>query len=237
VKKSDALCKRISVFISTIKINDIHNVREFEMTKQNYNGYLKYIIDISDDDIFAAMKEIDGYIDITLNDFKELYLFTCNHAAERIINSITAKDVMTKEVISVNKETPLEEIAAIMEANLISGIPVIQDNNKVIGVISEKDFLFHLGLEKNSSLMGVISQCLGNNGCLIIPIQNKKAGDIMTSPPVTVKETTPVAEIMGMFTEKKINRVPVLNEDGELVGIVSRGDAMKIALPGVKNTL
>lgn len=205
------------------------------MTKRNSSDSLNYLIDISDDDIIAAMKEISGYIDITLNDFKELYLFACNHAAERIIHSIKAKDIMTKEVISVDKKTPLKEISTIMEENFISGVPVVQSDNSVIGVISEKDFLFHLGIDKNSSFMSVISQCLSNKGCLILPIQNKKAGDIMTSPPVTVKEHTSVAEIMGVFTEKKINRVPVLNEDGELVGIVSRGDVMKVPLPKVNN--
>ena len=204
------------------------------MTKRNKNNELKYISDISDDDIFSAMKDIEGYLDITPGDFKELYFYACNHAAERLINSVTAKDIMTKEVIVVDRNTSLQKIAEMMESNSISGVPVMGLDNKVVGVISEKDFLFYMGRKKNSSLMGIISQCLSNKGCIALPINRKKAEDIMTTPPITVTETTSVAGIMSIFTEKNINRVPVLNEALALVGIVSRADVLKTPLSRVK---
>ena len=200
----------------------------------NKNDYLKYLIDISDDDIIEAMKEIGGYIDISLGDFKDLYFFTCNHAAKRLIHSVRAKDIMTKKVIFVKRDSLLKEIAGVMASHVISGVPVIGDESEVIGVISEKDFLYNMGNKETKSFMSIITQCLSNKGCIAMPIHKKKAEDIMISPAITVKENTSVFEIMNILTEKKINRVPVLNQEMKLAGIVSRADILRTQLPRAK---
>ena len=99
-------------------------------------------MDISDNDILKAMKSISGYLDITRGDFKEIYRFAYRHAVERLRHSVKAKDVMTKDVVFVRKDTSLEEVADILNLHTISGVPVIDDDKRVVGVISEKDFLF-----------------------------------------------------------------------------------------------
>ena len=200
----------------------------------NKTEHLKYLIDISDDDILEAMKEIEGYIDITPGDFKELYTFACNHAADRIIHSVKASDIMTKEVIFVERNTSLKEVAKRMACHVISGVPVIGNEGKVSGVISEKDFLSHMGNKDTMSFMAIITQCLSNKECLAMPIHKKKAEDIMVSPAITVNENTSVFEILNIFTEKKINRVPVLNQKMKLTGIVSRADILQTQLPQAK---
>lgn len=64
-------------------------------------------IDISDKDVFEAMKDMPGYLDITPGDFKELYKYAYNHALSRITRSIKARDIMTRDVISVDKMSHL----------------------------------------------------------------------------------------------------------------------------------
>src|SRR5512136_1388547 len=98
-------------------------------------------VDISDDDIFDAMRDIPGYLDITPGDFKEVYLKAYQHAVMRLTRSIPTASVMTREVVSVREITPLKEVAEIMAARKISGVPVVGDSGQVLGVISEKDFL------------------------------------------------------------------------------------------------
>ena len=100
---------------------------------------------MSDEDILDAMKSIPGYLDITPGDFKEIFSYAYRHAVERIAKSLLAKDVMTVKVIFVTATTSLKETAAKMADHGISGIPVIDDRETVVGVISEKDFLFHMG--------------------------------------------------------------------------------------------
>ncbi len=94
-------------------------------------------VDLENEDIIAAMKEMQGYIDITPGDFMEIYRFAYNHAVDRIARSMCAKDVMTREVICVSPDTSLVETAERMAAANISGIPVVNEKNEVLGVISE----------------------------------------------------------------------------------------------------
>jgi CBS domain-containing membrane protein len=184
-------------------------------------------MDISDDDILKAMKDISGYLDITPGDFKEIYRIAYTHAVQRLTHSIKAEDVMTRKVVFVEKETSLEEVAEILDRHDISGVPVIGDNQSVVGVISEKDFLFHMGTKEKKSLMGVVAHCLKNKGCIAISMRKQKATDIMTSPAFTVSEHTPVAEIANIFIEKNINRTPVTDRNYKLLGIVTRADIVQ----------
>lgn len=181
-------------------------------------------VDLENEDIMAAMRQMQGYIDITPADFMEIYRFAYNHAVDRMARSMRAQDVMTSRVVSVNSETLLTETAEKMAEANISGVPVTDENNTVVGVISEKDFLKKMGAEPLGSFMSVISRCLKDKGCVALPIRGKTAGDIMSAPAVTVEPERPLSEISQLFAEKKINRVPVVDPEGKLVGIVSRAD-------------
>ncbi len=186
-----------------------------------------YPMDISDDDILKAMKDISGYLDITPGDFKEIYRFAYKHAVDRLTHSVTAEEVMTTNVVSVKKDDLLETVAEIMDRHGISGVPVVDADKTIVGVISEKDFLFHMGAKEKSSFMGVVAQCLRNKGCVALPMRMQKAEDIMTSPAITVCEDTPVFEIANMFIEKNINRTPVTDRNRKLMGIVTRADIVR----------
>jgi len=191
-------------------------------------------IEISDNDIYEAMKDIPGYLDITPADLKEIYRFAYRHAVERITQSVRAHHIMTTRVFSVNRKTPVKEVAELMAEKTVSGIPVLDDDEKVAGIISEKDFLSHMGSRDKTHFMAVVAECLKGKGCVAMPIRLRKAEDMMTSPAFTVKEDTSVIEIANLFTEKNINRVPVINEEGRLAGIVSRADIVRASLMKAK---
>jgi len=181
-------------------------------------------IDLSDDDVLAAMKKISGYVDITPADFKEIYGLAYRHALERLGQSVTAENIMTKAVISVNPDAALTDTVKSMADNSISGLPVIDTTQIVIGVVSEKDFFRKMGAESKGSFMGVVTECLSNKGCLALPIREKTAGDIMTTPAITARLSSTVSELSGILTDNQINRIPIVNNEGKLLGIVSRGD-------------
>ena len=187
-------------------------------------------LEISDKDIYEAMKEIPGYLDITLGDFKELYELVYRHTLERISQSVKANDIMTREVVTVKQETPIKEAATIMAAQEVSGVPVIDKDSNVVGILSEKDFLSRMGGGGTKTFMDVVAQCLEGKGCAALAIRAKKVKDIMTSPVVTVNENTSSLEIAGLLKEKGINRFPVIDQRGCLVGIISRGDIVNTPL-------
>ncbi len=187
-------------------------------------------LEVSDSDIYEAMKDIPGYLDITPADLKEIFRFAYRHAVDRLTRSVTAAEIMTRAVYFVRTNTPLRDVAEVMADKRISGVPVLDDAGRVAGIISEKDFLHSLGNSDTAHVMGIIAACLGGKGCLAAPIRSKKASDIMASPAITVHEESSALEIIDLFNTKKINRVPVLDRSGELTGIVSRADILRAQL-------
>lgn len=187
-------------------------------------------LEISDRDIHEAMKEIPGYLDITSGDFKELYRVAYRRALKRISQSVTARDIMTRDVVTVGRKTPLQEVAEKMTEKGISGVPVIEEDGKVAGVISEKDFLSRMGAKDTNTFMGVVAECFRGKGCVALSVRAKKAEDIMSTQPITVDEDTTLIEITSIFSERKINRVPVIDKKSKLIGIVSREDVVEAPL-------
>ena len=112
----------------------------------------------------------------------------------------------------------------------ISGLPVIGRDDQVAGIISEKDFLSRMGTGKGTTFMGVVAECLKGKGCVAVSVRPQKAKDIMSSPAITVNEESTAGEIARLFTEKGINRVPVVDGKGRLTGIVSRADIVRASL-------
>lgn len=183
--------------------------------------------DISDEDILKAMKDINGYLDITPRDFKILYRLAYTRAVERLTLLLKAKDIMTVRVFFAKKDTLSEEVAYMMATEGIAGVPVVDDGGKVVGVISEKDFLFHMGTKDTKSFMDIIAHCLRSKECVALSMRKQKAEDIMTSPVIAVRPETPVSEIANILTQKGINRVPVTDQEGKLMGIIARADVVQ----------
>ena len=102
----------------------------------------------------------------------------------------------------------------------------------MVGVISEKDFLAQMGVTGPQNFMALVASCLRGKGCVALPIKKQQAGDIISSPVITVGLEASVKEIAALFTERGINRVPVTDPGGRLLGIVSRGDLVKATRRG-----
>lgn len=200
------------------------------MTDQHIDACVP--VAISDDDVYEAMKDIQGYLDITPGDFKEVYLKAYQHALQRLTRSVRASEVMTREVATVTPETPLKTIAEIMSRRRVSGLPVIDLQGKVVGIISDKDFLSNMGDGTARTFMDVVSECLSGGGCVAAPVRAKHAEDIMNSPAITVDQDTSVMDAARILIEKSINRLPVVDGNGRLVGIVSRADVVRSSWPG-----
>jgi len=183
--------------------------------------------EILEEDILEAMKAIKGYLDITPGDFRSLYVLAYKQAVERLTHSVKARDIMTHKVISATRDTPLAEVAQMMTVEGVSGVPVIDDEERVVGVISDKDFVLHMGGEDLRSFMGVVAHCLTSRKCVALPMRHQTAGDIMTPPAVTITEEASVSDVTVLMATRNINRVPVTDDENRLVGIIARADIVQ----------
>ncbi|PKN48494.1 MAG: CBS domain-containing protein [Deltaproteobacteria bacterium HGW-Deltaproteobacteria-16] len=181
---------------------------------------------LSDEDVYEAMKKIPGYLDISAGDFKELYLLAYEHAETRLYNSLRIAEIMTRQVITVLPTTPLAEAAARMAKHHITGLPVVQEDGTVVGILSERDFFRNMGDGSQTSCMALIADSLASGGCPALCIRGTTAGEIMTTPVVTVLETALLHEAGTLMREKGINRIPVTNTKNRLLGILTRSDLM-----------
>jgi CBS-domain-containing membrane protein len=181
-------------------------------------------VEISEEDVVEAMKAIQGYLDITPGDFKEIYQVAYSSAIKRLLTSRKAADLMTKAVQLVSQEMDLVKAAALLAEKQISGAPVVDNEGKIVGVVSEKDFLKEMGFAATPSFMQIATHCLNNKGCMIGNLRNRTVGDIMTRPAITGVPEMTIGDISALFVDRRINRLPIVNADGRPVGIVTRTD-------------
>jgi CBS domain-containing membrane protein len=181
-------------------------------------------VEISEQDVVEAMKAIQGYLDITPGDFKEVYQVAYSLAVKRLLTSRKAADLMTKAVQLVSQEMDLVKAAALLAEKQISGAPVVDNKGKIVGVVSEKDFLKEMGFGATPSFMQIATHCLNNKGCMIGNLRNRTVGDIMTRPAITGVPEMTIGDISALFVDRRINRLPIVNADGRPVGIVTRTD-------------
>lgn len=186
--------------------------------------------EISDEDLRAALNEIKTYVDITEEDLKTIYSIALRHAKERLASKIPVSDVMTREVVAVKKDADIHEVSRLLSENRISGLPVTDDENRVIGVVTEADVLSMAGMRSGHTFKDIIRHILGE------PLPEQKAGgrveDVMTSPAITTRPHTDIREVAKVLDDKRIKRLPVVDEEGRLIGIISRADIVRAAVTG-----
>src|SRR6266481_4551288 len=134
-----------------------------------------------------------------------------------------AIDVMTSEVISVDENASVAAVAKLLAGRGISGVPVVDSANRVIGMVSEGDLLHRAetGTERRRSWWLEMVSSTNKLADEYIKSHSRYVKDVMTRAVLSVTEETPVADIAVMLETNRIKRVPVLR-NGKLVGIVSR---------------
>jgi CBS domain-containing protein len=154
------------------------------------------------------------------------------HLRSTMGDEMYVEDVMTREVISVLKYDSIVHAAHILSEKNISGLPVVDKKNKVIGIITQADILSIVGMRKGHTLKDLLKHMLGER------LPERKMGDIvadiMVSPAVTLTTRANIAEAAQMMDEKKVRRLPVVDGKNKLVGIISRADILKAVLRKLK---
>ena len=142
-----------------------------------------------------------------------------------------AKDIMTRNVLTVSLDTTVSELAELLTVNGINGVPVTDSEGSLLGVVTENDLIF----QKKKVHIPTVLNILDSVIYLESPEKMKKemqkitgtsVKDIYTKPVTTVEKDTPIDEIATIMAEQKIHTIPVI-EDGKLVGVLGKGDIIK----------
>lgn len=135
------------------------------------------------------------------------------------------KELMTTDVVTIGPEASLKDVARVLSEQRISGMPVVDAERRVLGVVSEADILYK---EKGSEAKG------GFLGWLLLEgieadekLAARTAGEAMSTPVISLGPKRPVAEAAAKMIEYGVNRLPVMDEEGKLLGIVTRADLVR----------
>lgn len=138
-----------------------------------------------------------------------------------------AKDVMTTVVHTVGPDTPVEAIAQLLLDRRISGVPVVAESGKVLGVVSECDLMRRpeSGTVKRRAWWLSLVSSNGELARDYVKTHGTKAADVMNAPAITVDADEDLADVAALLEKRRIKRVPVM-KDGKLVGIVTRSNLL-----------
>jgi CBS domain-containing protein len=138
----------------------------------------------------------------------------------------TVRDVMTDTVVAVRERAHYKEIVAALIDNGISSVPVLDSDDRVVGVVTEADLLPKVEFSGDDPRVKLFERRR--------PARVKAAGDdaaaLMSSPVVTINTGAPIAIAARLMETERVKRLPVIRDDGRLAGIVSRRDLLKVYL-------
>lgn len=142
-----------------------------------------------------------------------------------------AKDVMTRDVITVSPHDKVENVARLLVDQKISGVPVVDENGHVVGIVTEKDLMIKAGDLRLPFYVTLFDSIIYLENPIKFSEKIKKytavkVKEIMTTKVITIDEDTPIPDIVDLMTKKNVNRVPVVRHN-HLVGIITRNDILK----------
>jgi CBS domain-containing protein len=165
-------------------------------------------------------------------DETEIALFQ-PHPVRDLPAALTAGDVMSRQVMSVAKDTPLRDVVEFMLGKVYRAVPVV-DEGVPVGIITNGDLVQKGGLGVRLDLLESLDKPEVHAMLERLASTAKVASDIMTPGPATVDARTPLPRVAEIMTHRRLKRLPVVDEHGALVGMVSRLDLLRTAADGIE---
>ena len=138
------------------------------------------------------------------------------------------RDVMTTDVVVARTTTSFQELARILGERSISAVPVLDDADRLVGIVSESDLLLKEAGRGGRETGGFFRRWRDREDRE--KARGRVASDVMTTPAITIEDTAPVARAARVLHERRVKRLPVVDQDGRVVGIVSRADLLRVFL-------
>jgi CBS domain-containing protein len=168
---------------------------------------------------------------ITVDD-TEIVLYE-PHPVRDLSAALTAADVMSRQVTSVARSTPVREVVELMLGKVYRAVPVV-DGGAPVGIITSTDLVQKGGLGMRVELLESLDKPDVHEVLERLASTGKAAAEVMTPAPVTVEARTSLPRIAEIMTHRRLKRLPVVDERGALVGMVSRLDLLRTAAGGLE---
>ena len=180
--------------------------------------------EINEEDLRTALSEMKTFMDITVEDLMKIYSLALGNAEARLAHKAPVSAVMNRNVVTTGPNADLHEATRLLTENKVSGLPVVDSENRVIGLISEADVIAMAGVGPAHTLKDIIGEPVHRHG------QGTEVSAFMTSPAVTIKADADIRDAARLLDEKRVKRLPVVDDDGFMRGLrdtaTGNGDAI-----------
>ncbi len=178
---------------------------------------------ITPDDLDEVLKRYNQVIDISRDDLEEIMLQTELQAYRRQLGETKCADIMSKDIVTVEFGTDLEDAWIRLREHSLTAMPVIDRGRRVIGIVTKADYLKHAEEDMHEGLGKRLAQ-------LILPSQlthtdkHEVVGQIMTRDVITAKETQSIVDLVPLMSDSELHQIPIVDDHGHLVGLISQTD-------------
>jgi CBS domain-containing membrane protein len=177
------------------------------------------------EDLDAVLQRYNQILDVSRDDLEEIFLQTEMHAYRRRFGVIVCADIMSRDVVTAVFSTELDEAWQLMQQHHIAAMPVLNSARRLIGIVSQSDFLQQLGLGDyltvGERLRRLLRRTLG-----IYSSKPEVVGQIMTVEVTTALDTTPIIELVPLMADAGLHHIPVVDDAGRFMGIVTQSDVI-----------
>jgi len=176
-------------------------------------------LELSDEDILDAMQHISGFLDISTEDFREIYHLAHRHAVERLLGRIRAGRMMRKGIEPLQPDIMLDEAAAIMARQGTKCLPVVDADNRVIGMLTETDFLRRMHAD---TFLELLLRLVEDVESFSHDCHDTSVQEAMSTTPAVVDEQAGFFTIIKAFRAHDGRAMPVVDAQGRLRGLLLR---------------
>lgn len=187
------------------------------------------------DDFIHALAEMDTFVDVTVENLMELNAKAEKHARARATANLHVALLMSQPVITVEANSSLGQAAHLLVTHRISGLPVVDELGRLVGVITEADFLRALGVPSHHpthSLWQTLETMFAHH--VEIQEPDGTVAELMVTDVVTVTPQQTLNDVLDVMKKNRIKRVVVCDDDRHVVGMITRSDLVRVFFDRIK---
>ena len=177
------------------------------------------------EDLDAVLKQYNQVLDISRDDLASLFMQTEQRAYQRRFGIISCADIMSRDVVSAEFGTSLEDAWQQMRSHRVAALPVLNRARRVIGIVTQTDFLEHGGLDDYRGIRHQLRRFLRKSGVT----HTEKAevvGQIMSQHPTTARLDTPIVDLVPLMADSGFHHIPIVDAEQRFAGIVTQSDLL-----------
>ena len=186
---------------------------------------------VSHDDVHNALKQMNTFLDVSEEDLNTVFKMAEMQTYRRKMGEITCADIMSRDLVTAEYGTELEEAWAQLRYHKIKAIPIVDRAQRVIGIVTLVDFLKRANLKTYDTFQDKLMKFIKRTPGLASD-KPEVVGQIMAAPVYTAKETMHIVELVPLLSERGLHHIPIVDAERRLIGMVTQSDLIAALYAG-----